>query len=80
MPVGTKTSAIFEDDDFVKVARPGRCQIECSDFEEIIDQAKSGDLIYADPPYTVKHNNNGFLKYNQSIFNWETNCAYEMLC
>ena len=40
------------------------------DFEEIVTNAESGDLIYFDPPYTVAHGNNGFLKYNASIFSW----------
>ena len=42
-----------------------------SDFEAIIDFAQEGDLVFADPPYTVKHNNNGFVKYNEDMFKWE---------
>lgn len=41
------------------------------DFETTVRRAKPGDLIYFDPPYTVAHNNNGFVKYNASIFSWK---------
>jgi DNA adenine methylase len=40
------------------------------DFETSVSKAKAGDFIYFDPPYTVAHSNNGFLKYNARIFSW----------
>ena len=40
------------------------------DFELAIAGAKRGDFIYFDPPYTVAHANNGFVKYNAKIFSW----------
>jgi DNA adenine methylase len=42
-----------------------------ADFERSIDEAKDGDLVFVDPPYTVRHNFNGFVKYNDKIFLWE---------
>ncbi len=41
------------------------------DFEDVVSQARSGDFLYIDPPYTVSHNNNGFIKYNQTLFSWD---------
>ena len=41
-----------------------------SDFESVIDCACAGDFIFADPPYTVSHNSNGFVKYNEKLFSW----------
>ena len=46
-------------------------EIVAQDFEKTIDSAKKGEFIYADPPYTVQHNNNGFVKYNETMFSWE---------
>lgn len=45
-------------------------EIRHADFESTVSAAKRGDLIYLDPPYTVAHGNNGFIKYNARIFSW----------
>ena len=47
-----------------------RTVLQTCDFSYMIEKAEKGDLIYVDPPYTVKHNNNNFLKYNEKIFSW----------
>ena len=41
------------------------------DFEVVIDRAGIHDLLFVDPPYTVKHNNNNFIKYNERLFSWD---------
>jgi len=48
-----------------------RAEITCQDFRETLQAASpSRDVIYVDPPYTVKHDNNGFRRYNDRIFTW----------
>lgn len=38
------------------------------DFEASLDALPTGGLAYLDPPYTVAHDNNGFIKYNERLF------------
>jgi len=72
VPIGTKTDVVLSTDDFDAIARALRdVELTASDFEVVIDKACSGDFVFVDPPYTVKHNINGFIKYNERLFSWE---------
>lgn len=71
VPLGTKTAVLLDTDDFLAISKLlARSKITISDFEPLIDAAEKNDLIFADPPYTVRHNNNGFVKYNEILFSW----------
>lgn len=47
-----------------------KTKIKKNNFAETVSDAKRNDWIYFDPPYITGHQNNGFLKYNQSLFSW----------
>lgn len=71
VPLGTKLSVKLSTDDWQKTSEILSSAILTSgDFEAVVDRAGDGDVVFADPPYTVKHNLNGFVKYNESIFSW----------
>lgn len=72
VPIGTKTQVLLPDDNFEATSKILQsAELRVSDFSSVMDEAKSGDLVFLDPPYTTAHNKNGFLKYNQNIFSWE---------
>lgn len=51
--------------------------IKCGDFECNKYDIKRHDLVFLDPPYTVSHNDNGFIEYNKHLFSLDDQ---ERLC
>jgi len=72
VPFGCKPSTKICDDRSIMDASRAlqNRSLVVQDFEQAISAAIQGDFVYADPPYTVKHNNNGFQRYNEVIFSW----------
>jgi len=72
VPIGTKKRALLDSDNFELLSKYfEKVSFLSDDFEVVINLAKKGDFIFADPPYTVKHNLNGFIGYNEKIFHWD---------
>lgn len=71
VPRGTKDNVIIDTDNFEGMSRLLQgAELASVDFGVLIDRAKTNDFLFADPPYTVQHNDNGFLKYNEVLFSW----------
>jgi DNA adenine methylase len=72
VPKGTKDKILLPTDNFKQISKLLKgIQLKCQDFELTINLTQENDFIFVDPPYTVSHNNNGFIKYNQTLFSWE---------
>jgi DNA adenine methylase len=72
VPIGTKVYELTDRDEFECWSNKlSEADIRVADFEDTIDRCSEGDFIFADPPYTVNHNSNGFIEYNEKIFRWE---------
>ncbi|OYU01782.1 MAG: DNA methyltransferase [Sphingomonadaceae bacterium PASS1] len=72
VPIGTNQKVLRRDDDFAGVSRMLQsAELRVSDFSDTILEARAGDLVFVDPPYTVMRDNGGFLKYNQKVFSWQ---------
>ncbi|WP_375184255.1 DNA adenine methylase [Aquabacterium sp.] len=71
VPRGSKDKVLIETDDFESMSKVlAGAELVAGDFESLIDRANSGDFVFCDPPYTVRHNYNGFRKYNEVLFSW----------
>lgn len=72
VPIGSKQLVEFNLPYLQEVAKVlRRVSLHVADFERTIGQAKRGDFLYLDPPYTVAHNTNNFVKYNAPLFSWD---------
>lgn len=72
VPFGEKYKIFLDSDNFMQTSELLKnTEIVHSDFENIIDRAEENDFVFVDPPYTVTHNNNGFVQYNEKLFSWD---------
>lgn len=71
VPRGTKDAVVTDTDDFELLSKLlTRARLVAGDFEPLVNRAKKKDFVFCDPPYTVRHNYNGFRKYNEVLFSW----------
>lgn len=69
VPYGYREKYTFDFDNILNVSKYlQNTTITHADFRKCIENVKENDLVFLDPPYTVAHNNNGFIQYNQKIF------------
>ena len=73
VPFGSRTSPQIPTAEHLKrvAERLQDATLDVGDFADCLDRVDEGDLVFLDPPYTVAHNNNGFIKYNQKLFRFE---------
>jgi len=79
VPYGYRTKDFFEPDNLRLVSQLLQtANITNCDFGLCLSKIKKNDLVFLDPPYTISHNNNGFIKYNQKLFSLED--QYRLSC
>lgn len=72
VPIGTRQNFTEDTSCFEEYAAILKnASIRKQDFVDTIRGANRGDLIFADPPYTIAHNQNSFIKYNEKLFSWK---------
>lgn len=72
VPIGTKDNCIYDIDKFEHYSNALKnAELMTCDFRDTIKKAKSGDLLFVDPPYTIgQAQQNSFIKYNSKLFLW----------
>jgi DNA adenine methylase len=72
VPFGYRNKNFLEVDTLRQASKLlGKSNLFSGDFEHSKYNIVKGNLIFLDPPYTVSHNRNSFIKYNQKLFSIE---------
>ena len=72
VPIGTRdnfTEDVLLFEEYSHILQ--NAKIRTQDFVVTIREANMGDFVFADPPYTIAHNQNSFIKYNEKLFSWK---------
>lgn len=71
VPFGYHGRRVFDKDHVLEVATALKdATLKTGDFEDVVRNARSGDLIYFDPPYATNCRKSGFRHYTANRFNW----------
>jgi DNA adenine methylase len=72
VPYGMRTNLQFLREDELRRAsvKLKGARLLTGDFEKAVASARNGDFAFLDPPYTLAHTNNGFVRYNTQLFSW----------
>jgi DNA adenine methylase len=69
---GEREPSVLWQRDILKEASAAlkNAELREADFETALEQAGPGDVVYCDPTYTVTHDQDGFVRYNNRNFSW----------
>ncbi|NEU08617.1 Dam family site-specific DNA-(adenine-N6)-methyltransferase [Flavihumibacter sp. R14] len=69
VPYGFRTKDFLDEETLINISSSLRsATLFTGDFDLVRKNIRPNDLVFLDPPYTVSHNLNGFIKYNQKLF------------
>ena len=73
VPFGYRSKNFF-DPSTLRIASSAlkKVRLNYGDFNSSLKNVRENDLVFLDPPYTVTHNNNGFVKYNKKLFDLDS--------
>lgn len=74
VPYGApKTDNVIDRENLLRCASAlagGGIELTHADFTDALAGVRAGDLVFLDPPYVTRHNDNGFIDYNERLFSW----------